>query len=116
MITGAYSIIYSTDPDADRSFFRDVLQFSHVEAGDGWLIFNLPLAELAVHPGRNNDTHEIYLLCDDIVALQEQLSGQNVPCGKVNEFPWGIVMRITLPGGGSIGIYQPRHVRPAAVT
>jgi hypothetical protein len=116
MITGAYSIIYSTDPDADRSFLRDVLQLSHAEASDGWLIFKLPLAELAVHPGHNNNMHEVYLLCDDIIALQEQLSGQNVPFGKVDEFPWGMVMRITLPGGGSDGIYQARLARPAPAT
>ncbi len=116
MITGAYSIIYSTDPEADRSFMRDVLQCPPVDAGGGWLIFSLPTAEVAVHPADNNGIHELYLMCDDIFALREELSGQNVLCSRVEEFPWGQMIRVTLPGGGSLGIYQPRHARPPLVT
>jgi len=115
MITGAYSIIYSTDPDADRSFLRDVLHCPPVDVGDGWLIFSLATAEVAVHPADTNSNHEIYLTCDDIVALTDELSVQNVPCSRVEDFPWGPVIRIKLPGGGSLGIYQPRHARPASV-
>lgn len=116
MITGAHSIIYSTDAEADRSFLRDILQFPHVDAGGGWLIFGLPSAELAVHPAENNNIHELFLMCDDIVAFKEEMSGQNVPCSEVEESSWGLLLRITLPGGGSLGIYQPRHARPAPVT
>ena len=114
MITGAHSIIYSTNPDADRVFFRDVLQLPHVDSGSDWLIFELPPAELAVHPADRNSVHETYLMCDDIQELREELSGQNVPCSKVEEMSWGSVIRIRLPGGGSLGIYQPRHKRPAS--
>ncbi len=114
MITGAHSIIYSTDAEADRSFFRDVLNFPHVDVGDGWLIFGLPPAELAVHPADNNNTHELFLMCDDIVKLKDELSGQNVACSEVEALSWGLLIRITLPGGGSLGIYQPRHDRPAS--
>jgi hypothetical protein len=116
MITGAHSIIYSADPDADRAFFRDVLQFPHVDTGDTWLIFALPSAELAVHPAGENNIHELYLMCDDIAVFRAQLSARKVACSKVDEFPWGLLMRITLPGGGSLGIYQPRHARPATVS
>ena len=113
MINGAHSIIYSTDAAADRAFFRDVLQFPDVDVGDGWLIFRLPPAELAVHPADNNNIHELYLMCDDIDEIRGKLSGQNVPCSKVEEFSWGLSIRIRLPGGGSLGIYQPQHQRPA---
>lgn len=112
MITGAHSIIFSTNPDADRAFFRDVLHFPHVDSGSDWLIFELPPAELAVHPADRNNIHEIYLMCDDIKELREELSGQNVPCSEVEEMAWGSLVRIRLPGGGSLGIYQPRHKRP----
>jgi len=50
VITGAHAIVYSTDAEADRAFFREVLGFRSVDAGDGWLIFALPPAELAAHP------------------------------------------------------------------
>ena len=116
MISGAHSIIYSTDAHADRSFFRDVLKFPHVDIGDGWLIFGLPPAELAVHPAEDNNIHELYLTCDDIVVFSTEMSAHNIPCTKVEELPWGLRVRITLPGGGSLGIYQPRHPRPASVT
>lgn len=110
MITGAHAIIYSTDPEADRSFFRDVLSLPHV--GDGWLIFGLPPAELAVHPADRNNTHEIYLMCEDIGKVRAELSSRNISCSSVDELSWGSLMRIRLPGGGSLGIYQPRHARP----
>jgi len=116
VITGAHSIIYSTDPDADRSFFRDVLEIPYVDVGEGWLNFDLPPSKLAVHPADRNGIHEIYLMCDDIQELRKKLSGRNIPCSKVEELSWGSVIRLTLPGGGSLGIYQPRHASPAPVT
>ena len=68
MITGAHVIVYSKDPEADRAFFRDVLNFSNVDAGHGWLIFALPPAEAAFHPARKNNQHELYFMCDDLKA------------------------------------------------
>lgn len=112
MINGAHTIIYSADPEADRAFFRDVLKFPHVDVGHGWLIFGLPPAELAVHPADKNNIHETYLMCDDVKKVRTELTVQNVPCGEIEEQSWGLVMRITLPGGGALGIYQPRHARP----
>ena len=85
MITGAHSIIYSTNPDADRAFFRDVLEFTNVDVGGGWLIFGLPPAEVAVHPGGENDVHEFYLMCDDVEALVETMKKRGVECGAIED-------------------------------
>jgi hypothetical protein len=115
MITGAHSIIYSTNPEADRAFLRDVLKFPHVDAHDGWLIFGLPPSEVAVHPSSKNDVHEFYLMCDDIEAFVAEMAMNNVICGEVKNQGWGLLTEVTLPGGGKIGVYQPRHARPGNV-
>jgi hypothetical protein len=112
MIIGAHSVIYSTNPEADRAFLRDVLGLPHVDVGGGWLIFGLPPAEVAVHPSDVNDRHELYLMCDDIERLVADLTKQNVACGPVQNQGWGALTHVTLPGGGKLGIYQPRHARP----
>jgi hypothetical protein len=114
MITGAHSIIYSVSPEADRAFLRDILGFPHVDAGDGWLIFGLPPAEVAVHPSDRNDVHEFYLMCDDVSALVAELARRSVDCTPVQDRGWGLLTMVRLPGGGRLGIYQPRHERPAA--
>jgi hypothetical protein len=116
MIIGAHSIIYSTSPEADRTFLRDVLKFANVDAGDGWLIFGLPPAEVAVHPSEKNDVHELYLMCDDVEAFVVEMKKQNIDCGPVHDRGWGLLTQLTLPGGGKLGIYQPRHERPAAMS
>lgn len=113
MIVGAHSIIYSTNPDADRAFFRDVLKLPNVDVGGGWLIFGLPPAELAVHPSEKNDVHEFYLMCDDLNAFILGMRAKGIACGEVHMQPWGALTHITLPGGGKLGVYQPRHARPA---
>ena|SRR6185369_3935750 len=109
MITGAHVILYSKDPDADRAFFKDVLGFPAVDAGHGWLIFALPPAEAAFHPAGENDRHELYLMCDDVRAEIRDLASRNVPCSPIVEERWGSLTRITLPGGGEVGLYQPKH-------
>jgi catechol 2,3-dioxygenase-like lactoylglutathione lyase family enzyme len=114
MIYGAHVIVYSKDAEADRAFFRDVLGYRFADAGHGWLIFALPPAEVAVHPSENNDEHELYLMCDDVRALIESLRTKNIPCSPVEEQRWGSITRVTLPGGGRIGIYQPKHASPLA--
>ncbi len=113
MINGAHVIVYSKDPDSDRIFFRDVLKFPNVDAGHGWLIFALPPAEAAFHPADENDKHELYFLCDNLEATLKSLKGDKVNCGDVKEERWGSVTTITLPGGGKIGLYQPKH--PTAI-
>ena len=115
MITGAHSIIYSTNPDADRGFLRDVLALPHVDVGHGWLIFGLPPAEVAVHPSEKNNMHELYFMCGDIQTFVARMKAQSVECDPVTDQRWGLLTRITLPGGGKIGVYQPQHARPPAV-
>jgi hypothetical protein len=112
MITGAHSIIYSKNSEADRDFLRDVLQLPHVDVGRGWLIFGLPPAEVAVHPSEENNQHEFYLMCDDIEAFVAQMKEKGVACGPVQDMGWGLLSQLTLPGGGNLGVYQPRHARP----
>jgi catechol 2,3-dioxygenase-like lactoylglutathione lyase family enzyme len=112
-ITGAHVIVYSKDPEADRAFFRDVLKFRAVDAGHGWLIFALPPAEAAFHPAEKNDVHELYFMCDDLKATMKSLKGKKVECGPVTEQRWGTLTTISLPGGGKVGLYQPKH--PTAV-
>ena len=113
MITGAHVIVYSKDPEADRAFFRDTLNFSSVDAGHGWLIFALPPAEVAFHPAEDNGAHEMYFMCDDLKATMESLKQKKVKCGPVREERWGSLTTIMLPGGGKIGLYQPKH--PTAI-
>jgi hypothetical protein len=112
MIIGAHSILYSTDAEADRAFLKDVLQFSHVDVGHGWLIFGLPPAEVAVHPADKNDVHELYLMVDDVHAFIAEMQSRNVATTEAQELPWGVLTHITLPSGGKLGVYQPRHARP----
>ncbi len=112
MIVGAHSIIYSASPDADRAFLRDVLELPGVDVGGGWLIFGLPPAEVAVHPSDENDVHEFYLMCDDVEAFVAEMKSRGVACSPVQNPGWGLLTRVTLPGGGKLGVYQPRHARP----
>ena len=115
MIHGAHVIIYSKDSEADRAFFRDVLKYESVDAGHGWLIFALPPAEVAVHPSEENDVHELFLMCDDVQALIAEMKKKDVKCSPIDEQRWGSITRLTLPGGGSLGIYQPKHASPLKV-
>jgi catechol 2,3-dioxygenase-like lactoylglutathione lyase family enzyme len=120
MIIGSHILIYSGDPEADRTFFRDVLGFPSVDVGHGWLIFKLPPAEAAFHP-TNGAGHEqshggrqllgavLYLMCDDLHAQIKRLETKKVQCTKIDEAAWGIKTTIKLPGGGEVGLYQPKH-------
>jgi hypothetical protein len=107
MITGAHAIVFSEDADADRAFFRDVLHFDHVDAGGGWLIFALPPAELAVHPGP--DDHQLYLMCDDIQATVDEIGVETAP---ITDQGWGLLTTLKLPSGGELGLYEPKHPTP----
>jgi hypothetical protein len=115
MIIGAHAIIYSKDSEADRRFFQDVLGLNHIDAGAGWLIFGLPPAEVAVHPSKTSVAHELYLMTDDVAALAATLKKRGVPHTAPVDQRWGIIMHVTLPSGGKLAIYEPRHERPAGV-
>src|SRR6516225_2822029 len=85
MITGAHIVVYSKDSEADRAFFRDVLKFSSVDAGHGWMIFRLPPSEAAFHPSEKNDLHEMFFMCDDLKATMASLKAERVKCTEVEE-------------------------------
>jgi hypothetical protein len=108
MLVGAHVIIYSKDPQADRAFLRDVLRLPNVDVGEGWLIFRLPPAEVAFHPG-DNDEHELYLLCEDVKAFTAEMKAKKITCTPIREAPWGSLTSLSLPGGGQLGVYQPKH-------
>jgi catechol 2,3-dioxygenase-like lactoylglutathione lyase family enzyme len=116
MIFGAHVIVYSADATADRAFFRDVLGLPSVDAGHDWLIFALPPAELAVHPAEGDVEHELYLMSNDLEADIKALGAKGVKCSDRQEARWGSVTRIQLPGGGEVGLYQPKHPSPLVST
>ena len=132
MINGAHIVLYTTDPEADRAVFRDVLNFASVDAGHGWLIFALPPAEAAFHdldrheldkqdlnkqgvaPNDAKQTahHELFLMCDDLAETLRDLKSKHVPVSAVSEQRWGKLANLTLPSGSRLGIYEPKHPRP----
>jgi catechol 2,3-dioxygenase-like lactoylglutathione lyase family enzyme len=111
MISGLHAVIYSPDAEKVRAFLRDVLGFKSVDAGHGWLIFAAPPAEIAMHPLEPGAKphHELYLMCDDLKATMQDLAGKGVQCSAVTEARWGSITSIQLPGGGELGLYQPKH-------
>src|SRR6266852_5746372 len=115
MIIGAHSILYSKDAEADRAFLRDVLKFTSVDVGHGWLIFGLPPSEVAVHPGEKNNVHEFYVMVDDVEGFIADMKKRKVERGPVQNQSWGLLTQVTLPGGGKLGDDQPRHARPPAM-
>src|SRR5262249_16614195 len=112
MITGAHFLLYSTNPEADRAFFRDVLQFKGVDAGEGWLIFALPPGELGIHPGKGDFVQGqadhvmlgavLYLMCDDLAATIRTLEARGASCSEMAQAPWGMTTSVRLPSGGEI--------------
>ena len=112
MITGTHAIIFSKRVEEMRRFFGRVLGLRSVDAGGGWLIFALPPAELAMHPARKT-THELYLMCDDIRASVNRLKAKGVAfTERVSDRGWGLLTRMRLPDGSTMGLYEPRHSRP----
>jgi catechol 2,3-dioxygenase-like lactoylglutathione lyase family enzyme len=113
MITGVHALIFTTDAEADRAFFRDVLELRSVDAGDGWLIFALPPAELAAHPADHDGHHELYLMCVDVHSTVEALKAKGVEFSRpISDEGFGLMTAIRLPGGGELGLYEPRHPTP----
>jgi catechol 2,3-dioxygenase-like lactoylglutathione lyase family enzyme len=112
MINGGHVVIYSKDAEADRALFKTVLKFPYVDAHGGWLIFKLPPSEAAFHPSDENDMHELFLMTDDLDGEMKALKNAGVACEDPTQQSWGRMTRLTLPGGGTLGLYQPRHKRP----
>ena len=111
MITGLHTILYTPDAEKVRTFLRDVLGLKSVNAGHGWLIFAAPSAEMAAHTTKDGEKphHQLYLMCDDLKATIQELQAKGVQCGAVTEARWGSITSIHLPGGGELGLYQPKH-------
>jgi len=122
MIIGAHLVLYSSDAEADRVFFRDVLGFRYVDDGGGWLIFALPPSEAAVHPLSGGPPliyagHEmlgavLFMMCDDLPSVIKSMEAKGVSCTEIEKQPWGNSTTIRLPSGGRIGLYQPTHQTP----
>jgi catechol 2,3-dioxygenase-like lactoylglutathione lyase family enzyme len=113
MVNGVHAILYTQDAEALRAFLRDVLELPNVDAGGGWLIFALPPAELAAHPTDGEPRHELYLMCDDIEATVAGLQAKGVELtAPVSDQGFGLLTSIKLPGGGELGLYEPRHPLP----
>ena len=113
MINGAHIIVYSKQAEQDRAFFRDVLGLTHVDVGHGWLIFGLPPSEVAFHPAEEG-SHELYLMCEDVNAFIAAMRQRDVACSPIQEERWGSLTTVTLPSGTKVGVYQPKHERPAS--
>jgi hypothetical protein len=109
VITGVHALVYSREPEAVRMLFREVLGLPSVDAGEGWLIFALPPAEVAVHPTEEAGHHELYLMCDDIEAAVRELEGNAIRSSPIEDQGWGLVTMVALPGGDELGLYEPRH-------
>jgi catechol 2,3-dioxygenase-like lactoylglutathione lyase family enzyme len=112
MLVGAHVVLYSANAETDKAFFRDVLRLSNVDAGDGFLIFGLPPTEVAVHKAYANDKHELYFMCADVEAFIDGMKQHGIACTSIRDEGWGLVTQLTLPGGGRLGVYEPRHARP----
>ncbi len=115
MLIGAHTILFTRDAEADRAFFRDVLKFRSVDAGDRWLIFALPPGELACHPTDGPPSHQLYLMCDDVYATVESMKADGVEfIEEITDQGWGLLTALKTPGGSEVGLYQPKH--PTAIS
>ena len=114
MITGIHGLVYTSDPEAVRAVFRDVFGWNHVDAGDGWLIFALPPAELGVHPAERSDRRSISVMCDDLASTMAELRAKGIEfAGEPEDEGYGITATMLLPGGAELTLYEPRH--PTAI-
>jgi catechol 2,3-dioxygenase-like lactoylglutathione lyase family enzyme len=112
-IIGTHTILYTSEPEALRATLRDVFGFDHVDAGDGWLIFAVPPAEMGVHPA-DGPAHQVSFMCDDIAATKAELEAKGIEFrGEPENGGFGIVATMVLPGGVDVMLYQPRH--PTAI-
>jgi hypothetical protein len=112
LVTGAHVMIFTRDEDADRAFHHDVMEIPCIDGGGGWLIFKLPPAEMGVHGGESNDVHHLYFMCEDLDSAIARLGDKGVSCAEPFTASWGRATSVPLPGGGKIGLYEPRHPHP----
>jgi catechol 2,3-dioxygenase-like lactoylglutathione lyase family enzyme len=109
-ITGAHVLLFSPEAEALRATLRDVLGWDFVEAHRGWLIFALPPAELGVHPSDGDARHELWLICDDLDATVAELRAEGIAFGgEPTDEDYGRWIRMQLPGGVEVTLYEPKH-------
>jgi hypothetical protein len=119
-ITGAHVLLYTPEPERLRATLRDAFGWKHVDAGEGWLIFKLPPAELGVHPaeGPTFDSgvrHQFTLMCDNIKDTIRELRGKGIDIkGEPKDEGWGVTVMMKLPGNLDVMLYEPRHPVAAA--
>ncbi|MGH6875754.1 MAG: VOC family protein [Rhizomicrobium sp.] len=115
MIIGAHIMLQSTNDKADMAFLTDVLKLQSINAGGGYVIFGIPPAEMSIHGSDRNDVHQLYFMCEEIAAFTGDMTRHGIAFSTPVRQSWGTVTEITLPGGGKLGVYQPRHARPEPV-
>ena len=115
MIIGAHVMLKSKDDVADEAFLTDILKLSSIDAGEGFLIFGLPPAEVAVHEAEQNGEHELYLMCESIEVFVAEMQRLGVPATPPVNQGWGTLTEVALPGGGTLNVYEPHHARPGGV-
>jgi len=115
MITGIHGMYYSSEPQALRAFLRDVLEIPCKDVGGGWLIFDLPRADVGVHPVDHagappSGTHDVSFFCDDLDSTVIAIRGRGgVFDDEIQDQGYGLVIHLTLPGGVRVQLYQPKH-------
>ena len=120
MITGVHTMFYTSEPEALRSFIRDKLGFSYTDVGDGWLIFDLPEAEMGCHPAETEDgqpsgTHYISFYCDDIEKTVAQLKARGVEfTDEVRDVGYGLATRFRMPGDFQVQLFQPKYAKQSS--
>jgi hypothetical protein len=114
LLSGAHVVLYSRNHEADRNLLRDVFELPHVDVGHGWLIFGLPASEVAVHPSDESGKHELHLITDDIETFVAEMQKRRIEMSPVQTQDWGLTSELTMPGGGTLGVYEPRHERPSS--
>jgi catechol 2,3-dioxygenase-like lactoylglutathione lyase family enzyme len=119
MIQGVHTMFYTSQPEALRAFLRDKLGFPAHDVGDGWLIFDLPEADMGCHPSEDHDdhaapagTHDISFYCEDVDATVEELRRRGVEfAGEIRDVGFARAIRMKMPGGVEVLLYEPNYVK-----
>jgi hypothetical protein len=112
VITGIHAIFHTQHSKEMYDFLKDVLDLRYVDAGNGRLFFAAPPTELAVHEADDDSEHELWLICDDIAATIQKLEAKGIKTTSVADSGWGLVTTLELPGGDTLGLYEPKHLSP----
>ncbi len=119
MIKGVHTMFYSSEPEALRGFIRDKLGFPYTDVGDGWLIFELPEADMGCHPADKEEapsgTHAISFYCDDIGKTVAELRARGVEfIGEISDAGFGLSIHFTMPGDVKVQLYQPHYTKDSS--